>query len=94
MEELYKRAREVYEEDLRLSKRYTELIMKIAQRTRTKIPKHIKRNICKNCGVVQIQGVNSHTRIRQRREPHVARTCHVCGYITRIPLGEKEKTVG
>ena len=92
MEELYKMAREVYEEDPELSRRYTDLIKRISQRTRTKIPRHIKRNICKKCGTVQIQGVNSRTRIRQKREPHIARTCTVCGYISRYPISKKDNS--
>ena len=91
MEKLFKMAIDIYDEDPELSRRYTDLITRIAQRTRTKIPRHIRRNICKKCGTVQIHGVNSRTRIRQKREPHIARTCQVCGYITRYSFDKKKK---
>jgi len=92
MEELYKMARDIYEENPELSRRYTDLIKRISQRTRTKIPKHIKRNICKKCGTIQMPGLNSRTRIRQKREPHIARTCKVCGYISRYPISTKKNS--
>jgi ribonuclease P protein subunit RPR2 len=91
MEKLFRMAIDVYHEDPDLSRRYTDLIKRIVQRTRTKIPKHIKRNICKKCGTVQIPGFNSRTRIRQKREPHIARTCQVCGHITRYPFDKNKK---
>jgi ribonuclease P protein subunit RPR2 len=83
---LYKQATHVYPEDPELSRRYTRLLKRIAERTRTRLPKYVRRGICRNCDTVLIQGVNSHTRIRQRREPHVAVTCHTCGHVHRIPL--------
>lgn len=82
---LYQQARHVYTRDPELSRRYTRLLKRISERTRTRLPKEIRRGICRNCGTVLIQGVNSHTRIRQRREPHVAVTCHTCGHVHRIP---------
>jgi ribonuclease P protein subunit RPR2 len=90
MEILYSKAREVYATDPGLSRRYTRLLRLIAQRTRTKMPTHIRRGICRRCGTVLIPGLNSRTRVRQRREPHVATTCHICGHISRIPLKARE----
>jgi ribonuclease P protein subunit RPR2 len=82
---LYQQARRVYPGDPELSRRYTRLIKRISERTRTRLPEEVRRGICRNCGTVLIQGVNSHTRVRQRREPHVAVTCHTCGHVHRIP---------
>ena len=87
---LHRLARETYEKDPELSRRYTDLIMRIAQRTRTHLPRHIRREICRKCNTILIPGVSSRIRIRQRREPHVAITCHTCGHVTRIPLRRKE----
>jgi ribonuclease P protein subunit RPR2 len=89
---LYNRAKETYATDPALSHRYVQLLRRIAQRTRTKLPTHIRRNICRGCGTILIQGVNSHTRIRQRREPHLATTCHTCGHVYRTPLRPKKLT--
>ncbi len=82
---LYRQARHVYTRDPELSRRYTRLIRRISERTRTRLPEEVRRGICRGCGTVLIQGVNSHTRVRQRREPHVAVTCHTCGHVHRIP---------
>ena len=87
---LYHKAKETYATNPDLSHRYTQLLRRIAQRTRTKLPTHIRRGICRGCGTILIQGLNSHTRLRQRREPHVATTCHLCGHTHRIPLRPKE----
>ncbi|MBN2334706.1 ribonuclease P [Candidatus Bathyarchaeota archaeon] len=83
---LYKQAQHTYREDPQLSRRYTDLIKRIAQRTRTRLPRDIRRGICRGCGTILLQGVNSRTRLRQRREPHIAITCTDCGHVTRIPL--------
>ncbi|HEX9914569.1 MAG TPA: ribonuclease P [Candidatus Bathyarchaeia archaeon] len=92
IEILYSRAKETYATHPDLSRRYVQLLRRIAQRTRTKLPTHIRRNICRSCGTILIQGVNSHTRARQRREPHIATTCHTCGHITRTPIRAKKAT--
>ncbi|MCW4050032.1 MAG: ribonuclease P [Candidatus Bathyarchaeota archaeon] len=88
---LYKLAQQTYPRDPGLSRRYTHLLMRIAQRTRTKLPRSIRRGICRNCKTILIPGLNSRTRIRQRREPHVTITCTDCGHITRIPLRNKQQ---
>jgi ribonuclease P protein subunit RPR2 len=90
IEILYSRAKETYATDPALSRRYVQLLRRIAQRTRTKLPTHIRRNICRGCGTILIQGLNSHTRIKQRRESHLATTCHLCGHVTRIPIRAKK----
>jgi ribonuclease P protein subunit RPR2 len=89
MEILYQLAKESIREDTDLAKRYIHLLRRISQRTRTKIPPEIKNSICKKCNIPLISGFNSHTRIRQTREPHIATTCHVCGDIQRRPIKRK-----
>jgi len=86
IEILFNKAKETYSADPAQSRRYVRLLRRIAQRTRTKLPTHVRRGICRGCGTVLIPGVNSHTRVRQRREPHTATTCHLCGRVHRIPL--------
>jgi len=87
---LYKQAKHVYPRDPELSRRYTRLLKRISMRTRTRLPREIRQGICRKCGTVLIPGVSSHTRVRQRREPHVATTCHTCGHVHRIPLKPRE----
>lgn len=67
------------------SKRYIELARKIASRNRIHIPKEFKQRICRGCKNL-LTPINSHTRIRHAREPHVTITCHNCGKVNRIPL--------
>jgi ribonuclease P protein subunit RPR2 len=87
---LYRQARHVYSTDPEQSRRYTRLLKRISERTRTRIPKEIRRGICRKCDTVLIPGTNSHTRIRQRREPHIAITCHTCGHVHRIPTRSRK----
>jgi len=66
------------------AKRYGYLIKRISMRNRVKIPRSIKRWICKNCCVVMVPGFN--VRVRTRREGKTLRvvtTCLVCGWIHR-----------
>ena len=52
---------------------------KIAQKTRTKIPRHISRRVCKACGAVLVPGNNCRVRVRHNRSKHVVVTCLSCG---------------
>lgn len=56
---------------------------KIAQRTRTKIPRHIRRRVCKSCGTILVPGSNCRVRVRHNRSKHVTVTCLSCGAIRR-----------
>ena len=82
---LFKLAEENISSNPTRSKRYIDLIRKIASRNRIHIPKELKRRICRGCKNL-LTPSNSHIRIRHTREPHVAITCHNCGYVSRIPL--------
>ena len=86
---LYHIAQETTKTDPTLARHYTALLRRIAQKTRTKIPPHIRHGICKKCNTPLIPGYNSTTRIRQTREPHITTTCHTCGHTTRRPLKRK-----
>ena len=89
IETLYKVALETVHEDPELAKRYVQLLRRIAQRTRTHLPLHVRRGICRKCDTVLIPGYNSHIRLKQRRESHIAITCQSCENITRIPTRER-----
>ncbi|MFC1802335.1 ribonuclease P protein component 4 [Thermoproteota archaeon] len=86
IETLNQIARETVHTEPAYARRYISLLRRIAQRTRTKIPPHIRRSFCRKCNTPLISGFNSHTRIRQTREPHISTTCQYCGNITRIPI--------
>jgi len=59
---------------------------KIAQRSRTKIPRHISRKICKQCGTILIPGKSCTVRIRHNRAKHMVVTCTECGKVRRYYL--------
>jgi len=56
---------------------------KIAQRSRTKMPWHISRRICKKCGSILIPGDTCIVRIRHNRAKHMVVTCMECGNVKR-----------
>lgn len=87
---LLRQAEETHPTNPQLAQRYIDLATKIAMRTRTHLPTELRRRICRNCNTLIIPGANSRTRIRQRREPHVAITCLQCGHITRIPTRRRQ----
>ena len=59
---------------------------KIAQRSRTKIPWHISRRVCKQCGAILIPGKTCKVRIRHNRAKHMVVTCTECGKVKRYYL--------
>jgi ribonuclease P protein subunit RPR2 len=88
---LFDQAEQIFPQDPGLAQRYVDLARRIAMRTRTHLPRDLRRRICRKCKAYLVPGATSRTRIRQRREPHVATTCLRCGHTTRIPLREKER---
>jgi ribonuclease P protein subunit RPR2 len=70
--------------DYEYARRYGELIKRISMRTRVKIPKDIKRWICKHCHIIMVPGFNA--RVRTRRDGKALRVvtrCLSCGWIHR-----------
>jgi ribonuclease P protein subunit RPR2 len=86
---LFRQAEITYSTDPKRAQRYVDLARKIGTRNRIHLPRDLRRRICHNCKAFLVPGTNSRTRIRQRREAHVAITCFGCGHVTRIPLGRK-----
>lgn len=84
--ELFGLADEVFSKDPARAQRYVDLARRIAMRTRIRLPRDLRRRICKRCKGFLVPGVTSRTRIRQRRESHVAITCISCGAVTRLSL--------
>ena len=66
------------------ARNYTKLMFKIAERSRVRIPRTIKRSICKRCGVPLIPGVTLNVRIRSEdKGSHIVAKCKLCGWIKR-----------
>ncbi len=86
IERLLKLADEVYILNEALSRRYVELALKIATRSRVRIPRPWKDRLCKKCLSILKPGVNCRIRIRSYREKHIVIKCLKCGHIIRIPV--------
>ena len=87
---LFSLAEETYPADPARAQRYVDLARRIAMRTRLRLPRDLRRRVCRRCNAFLVPGATSRTRIRQRREPHVAVTCLKCGHVTRIPLRRRK----
>ena len=91
IEVLFQKAKSTYHENPQLSSRYITNARKIAMAARIPFPTVYKRQICRKCNTLLVQGDNCRVRIKQKREPHVVITCLNCGHQSRIPLRKKEK---
>ena len=88
---LFQLAKRVYRENPRLSNRYVAIARRVAMAARMPIPPEYKRQICKKCKILLVQGDNCRVRIRPKREPHMVITCLSCGNKTRIPIRKKKE---
>jgi ribonuclease P protein subunit RPR2 len=88
---LIQQAKSVYSSNPKLSSRYIETARKIAMATRMRLPLIYKRQICKNCNTLLVQGDNCRVRLRQRREPHIVISCLNCGHKKRILIRKKRE---
>ena len=83
---LFRLAKEKIREEPELAQRYATIARKIAMRAKLRLPMEYRRMVCKHCKSFIYPCVNCRVRVQQRREPHMAITCQVCGETTRIPL--------
>ena len=73
------------------SRRYIELMRKMAMRYTFRLPKSIKRRICKACNSFLIPGENCIVRTSKKQQA-VITTCKNCGNISRYPY-RREKSL-
>jgi ribonuclease P protein subunit RPR2 len=88
---LFQQAKKVHRDNPQLSNRYITNARKIAMAAKIPFPKLYRRQICKKCNTLLVQGDNCRVRVKQKRESHVVITCLNCGSITRIPLKKKKE---
>jgi len=86
IERLFALANQVVKSDSSLANRYVELALKISMRTRVRIPRELKRSVCRKCHAYLCPGITSRVRIRASRSPHVSVTCLNCGNVRRYLL--------
>jgi ribonuclease P protein subunit RPR2 len=64
------------------SNRYVKLARRIAMRYRVRMPRELKRQMCKHCHAYLVQGVTARTRLQDAR---ITTTCLCCGKQMRLP---------
>ena len=76
---------EVRQGRIELARRYGELIYRIAAKAGVRIPRAIKRRICRKCKVILVPGLTMRVRIQSEgsRGSRVVVTCLKCGWIRR-----------
>ncbi len=84
---------EVRKGRIELAKRYGEIIYRIAAKANIKIPKPIKRRICRKCKVILIPGLSMRVRIQSEgsKGSRVVITCLHCGWIRRYYIKVKRE---
>ncbi len=82
------------------AKSLVDLIVRMSRANRARLPRRLKRSICKNCNIPLIPGVTARYRLRRdgARSWLVVR-CALCGWIHRYPYkvrrrGEPEEKEG
>jgi len=78
---LFKEAKNMIEEDPKLSDRYVQLARRIAMKYKVKIPSNFKRRFCKNCHKYLVAGKN--LRVRTHKG-HMVYFCLNCRHYMRF----------
>ena len=91
---LIQQALETVESNESLSRRYVDLVRRISERTKVRVPLETKQYLCKNCGIVMVPGLNARVRL-YARTGGVVITCLSCGVFRRYPVSRrKSSTIG
>ena len=88
---LFDQAKKVYKTNPQYATQYIKSARRIAMAAKIRIPLEFRRETCKNCNALFVQGSNCRVRTKQKRESHVVITCLNCGNQTRILLSKKKK---
>jgi len=92
IQKLFDEAKALGKTDPKRAATYIESARKIGMAARIRLPTEFRRQTCKNCNALLVQGFNCRVRVKQKREPHVVITCLNCGNQTRIMLKKKTET--
>ena len=88
---LFEQAKQVAKTDPKLAIQYIKSARRIAMAAKIRLPLEFRRETCKSCNALFVQGINCRVRVKQKREPHVVITCLNCGNQTRIMLSKKKE---
>ncbi|MBI2650904.1 ribonuclease P [Candidatus Woesearchaeota archaeon] len=81
IDELFKKAKESFNKEPKLSNRHAQLARRIAMKYKVKIPAEFKRRICKNCHAYLVPGRNCRVRTRKG---HMVYYCLSCKGFMRV----------
>ena len=88
---LFDEAKKIGKSDPKLAAQYVKSARRIAMAARIRLPVDFRRQTCKSCNALLVQGFNCRVRVKQKREPHVVITCLDCGNQTRIKLSIRKE---
>ncbi len=88
---LFEQAKKVSRTEPKLSMQYIATARRIAMAARLRLPEAFRRETCRECNTLFVQGVNCRVRVKQKREPHIVVTCLNCGNQTRMMLNPKKE---
>jgi ribonuclease P protein subunit RPR2 len=83
IQRLFELARHEFKTHPERSNRYVRLARRIAMRYRVRMPRELKRQMCKHCHAYLVQGVTARTRLQ---DAYVTTTCLSCGKQMRLPF--------
>ncbi len=70
--------------DVEQARRLGERIIRLSLATRTRLPRSIRRGLCRRCHAPLIPGVTARVRLRRDgRSAYISVACLNCGWITR-----------
>lgn len=88
---LFDEAKKIGKTDSKLANQYVRSARRIAMAARISLPVGFRRETCRKCNALLIQGYNCRVRIKQKREPHIVVTCLNCGNQTRVLLRKRKE---
>ena len=89
IKDLFELAEKEYSVHPERSHRYVEIARNISMRTRTRIPRFLKRRFCNKCHHFLVYGRNCRVRTKNTK---VVITCLDCGNVMRIPFVREKGT--
>lgn len=73
--------------EIALARRYVEIALRIASKTRLKLPRSIKRSYCRRCFVPLIPGITLTVRLKSEgRGSRIVYRCLLCGWTRRFMI--------
>jgi len=87
---LFEFAKQCFKTHPERSKRYIQLMRRIALRYNVRLPKNLKRSFCKECNTLLIPGRTARVRTNKRSKSVIIK-CLVCGSVYRYPYAKEKK---